>query len=126
MSSWSLLTALSGFEYSAPERSLRFRPRVRRGDFRCLYSAGTAWGSYAQKLTKEKLEATLGVEGGRLQVATLRLPYLGTRAAVRASVPATVAVEHGEAALRFAPPLKLDPGETVRLAVSAAETGGTA
>ena len=44
LSSWSLLLALSGFEYSAPAGRLRFAPRVSADGFRCLFSTGTAWG----------------------------------------------------------------------------------
>jgi len=115
MASWSLLTALSGFSYSAPEKELRFRPRVRRNDFRCMYSSGTSWGAYSQKLTQEKLEVEITVEGGNLELALLRVPFLGTKTNVVAPVRATATVKQGEAAIRFATPLSVKKGDTLRV-----------
>jgi hypothetical protein len=44
LSSWSLVTALSGFTFSAPERRLGFAPRVSPRDFRCFFTTGDGWG----------------------------------------------------------------------------------
>ena len=110
MSSWSLLTALSGFSYSAPDGDLRFHPRVSPANFRALYSTGTAWGSYTQKRTAARLEAQVEVAGGRLEFAQLRLP--APRAAkVKAPVPAKVEARDGEAVVRFDSPVRLDKGQ---------------
>jgi non-lysosomal glucosylceramidase len=43
LSSWSLLTAWSGYDYDAPTGRLAFAPR-QPGRFRCFWSTGTAWG----------------------------------------------------------------------------------
>ncbi|RKY04068.1 hypothetical protein DRP77_04870, partial [Candidatus Poribacteria bacterium] len=48
MSSWSVLLALSGYAYSAPERSLYFSPRLRPHDFKCFWSTGSGWGVFRQ------------------------------------------------------------------------------
>ena len=69
LSSWSLLLALSGFEYSAPAGRLRFAPRVAGDGFRCLFSAGTAWGT----VELGAREATLTVEAGELRLRTLEI-----------------------------------------------------
>jgi uncharacterized protein (DUF608 family) len=69
MSSWSLLTALSGFSYSAPEKMLGFRPRVNAANFRCLFSTGTSWGVFSQQGNAVEL----AVHGGKLEVAGLRV-----------------------------------------------------
>lgn len=118
MSSWSLLTALSGFSYSAPERELRFRPRVNQSDFRCLYSSGTSWGNYSQKLTPASLDAQITLEGGVLELLTLRLPYLGSKARLAAPVPAKVTVKDAEATIRFASALLLKTGDRLRVSAS--------
>lgn len=118
MSSWSLLTALSGFSFSAPDRELRFRPRLRRAEFRALYSAGVAWGQYRQ-LTKEgRLEAEVSVEGGELELARLRLPFRGPKVTLKTRGPARAAVRDGEAVIEWDRPLRLRPGE--RLSVTLA------
>jgi uncharacterized protein (DUF608 family) len=69
LSSWSLLLALSGFEYSAPAGRLRFAPRVAGDGFRSLFSAGTAWGT----VELGAREATLTVEAGELRLRTLEI-----------------------------------------------------
>ena len=118
MASWSLLTALSGFAYSAPERDLRFRPRVNAADFRCLFSTGTAWGVYSQRGTKQALTAEVVVHGGKLELATLRLPFAATKATVKAEHLPKVTLAHGEAAVRFAQPFALAPGEKLSLSLA--------
>jgi len=111
MSSWSLLTALSGFSYSAPEKTLRFRPRVNESNFRCLFSAGTAWGSYTQRRKEMALEADITVEGGALELAQIRVPYPGTAPKVATPLQATAQMEDGEAIIRPASPLRLAKGD---------------
>jgi uncharacterized protein (DUF608 family) len=117
MSSWSLLTALAGFSYSAPEQSLRFRPRVSPDDFRCLFSTGTAWGSYSQKRVQQKLDAQIMIEGGRLELARIRLPYPGPSPKVTASVAASAQSEDGEAVIRPRSLLKLEKGDRLSLRI---------
>ena len=69
MASWSLLNALSGFHYSAPERVVTFDPKLRLKEFRCLFSAGTGWGVYSQSAGVAKID----VIEGRLVVETVRI-----------------------------------------------------
>lgn len=49
MASWALLTALSGFQFDMTAGTVSFSPRVNADDFRCFWSAGSAWGVYTQK-----------------------------------------------------------------------------
>ncbi len=118
MSSWSLLTAISGFAYSAPLKEIRFRPQVSQAQFRCMYSAGTAWGSYAQQAAKGKLDSEIAVEGGAMELATVRVPFSGARAQVTASSPANVEVADGEAIVRFGSPVKLGVNQKLRFSLS--------
>jgi uncharacterized protein (DUF608 family) len=69
LSSWALLLALSGYEYSAPAGRLRFAPRVPAGEFRCLFTAGTAWGS----VSIDEHGATVTVAEGELRLHTLEV-----------------------------------------------------
>jgi uncharacterized protein (DUF608 family) len=117
MSSWSLLSALSGFSYSAPEKTLRFRPRVSPDSFRCLFSAGVAWGSYSQTRAGGKLDAGIKVEGGVLELAQIRLPYPGAAPKVTASVAASAESEQGEAVIRPRAVVRLGPGDSLALKI---------
>jgi non-lysosomal glucosylceramidase len=69
LSSWALLLALSGYEYSAPAGRLRFAPRVSTADFRCLFTAGTAWGEV--RIRGESAELT--VHAGELRLRRLEI-----------------------------------------------------
>ncbi|HKX00236.1 MAG TPA: GH116 family glycosyl hydrolase [Bryobacteraceae bacterium] len=118
MSSWSVLTAISGFDYSAPHKAIRFAPRVSASNFRCLYSTGTAWGSYAQQAAKQNLDAEIAVEGGALELAIVRLPFSGTHAKVSSSHPAVAEAARGEAVVRLSPPVKLSGGQKLKLTLA--------
>jgi uncharacterized protein (DUF608 family) len=74
LSSWSLITALSGFSFSAPERRLGFAPRLNERDFRCFFTAGGGWGVFSQRLDKERgLAARLDVGYGEVRLRRLDL-----------------------------------------------------
>jgi len=119
MSSWSLLTAVSGFGYSAPEKEIRFRPRLSEPRFQCLYCSGTAWGSYAQQAAKGNLDVKITVEGGTLELASIRVPFSGARAKVTSSTPARVDVAAHEAVVRFRTVVVLGPGENLTVSLVA-------
>ncbi|MBI4873772.1 MAG: hypothetical protein HY822_03955 [Acidobacteria bacterium] len=115
MSSWSLLTALSGFAFSAPRKDLRFRPHVNRASFRALFSTGTSWGSYTQRDTKGEFKVLIEVEGGELELATLRVPCSNPKARLVTPRKGQLQIAQGEASIGYAPPLKLAPGESLAL-----------
>jgi hypothetical protein len=120
MSSWSLILALSGYQYSAVEKSLSFAPKVNAEDFRCFFSTGTAWGSFAQKLKDTRLEATVEVRHGKLEIKTLGL----TIAKAATKVKATIGGKTVEASLDksgrivFAKAVKVEEGDVLDVRVS--------
>lgn len=86
MSSWALLLALSGFEYSLPEGRIGFDPLLNQDDFQVFWSLGPGWGIYGQKLESRSFVATLRVEYGQLPVREifLELPEdLGSKKILR-------------------------------------------
>ena len=74
--------ALSGYEYSAPARRLRFSPRLAAPDFR---TAGTTWGT----VRISAREAVVQVEAGELTLQRLEI---------------------GERVHEFTPPAVIRPG----------------
>ncbi|HIE25719.1 TPA: hypothetical protein EYP66_00350 [Candidatus Poribacteria bacterium] len=64
MASWSVLLALSGYHYSAPEKMLQFAPRINAENFRTFWSTGSGWGVFTQKVDEsgqmEQLKALYG------------------------------------------------------------------
>ena len=90
LSSWALMLALSGYAYNGPRSHLRFAPKVAQDDFRCLFTAGMAWGSVAIRGS----QAVLAVHGGRLSLRTLEI---------------------GEHTHRFDPPRTISAGEVLEV-----------
>ena len=83
LASYSVLLALSGFRYSAAERSVTFRPRLNGENFQCFFAAGSAWGLYSQKRQGGGLSATIETRHGEL---VLRRVVLGNESAVKVTV----------------------------------------
>jgi hypothetical protein len=117
MSSWSLVTALSGFSYSAPEKTIRFRPRTAADGFRSLFSAGTAWGVYSQQRAGQSLQAEISVEGGSLELARIRVPWPGKAPKVTAPVEAAADYEDGEAVIRPKTLVKMVAGDKLAIKI---------
>jgi len=123
MASWSLLLALSGFHYSAPAGQIAFAPAVNAEHFRCFFSAGSGWGSFAQQSGDGMFAASLELRAGSLRLAriALRPPTAPTRVSVTLNGDALEArLEQAGAGVLvvFGQPLALNEGETleVRLA----------
>ena len=84
MASYALLGALSGFRYSAVERSLYFSPRLPADPFRCFFSTASAWGTVT--LTQKAL--TIDVVEGELTVESIYLN--GAKRPIRLDTPVTI------------------------------------
>jgi hypothetical protein len=124
MASWSLLPALTGFRYSAPEKWIAFGPLIRKEAFRSFFTAGSGWGLFSQKSAAAdgRLAALLELRHGRLELAEFRLRPLAPQArysvAARVgnqAVPASLEKRDGYLCARFARPVGLATGD--RLAV---------
>jgi hypothetical protein len=73
MSSWSLLLALSGFEYDGPRGRLRFSPRCQPENFKSFYSTAEGWGTFSQKAGGKTQKTTLAVLAGRVWLKTFQI-----------------------------------------------------
>jgi len=73
MASYSVLLALSGFRYSAVEKSATFQPKIRAENFQCFFAAGSAWGLYSQRQQKGSLSAKLECRYGAVSLKRLLL-----------------------------------------------------
>jgi uncharacterized protein (DUF608 family) len=125
MSSWSLLLALSGYRYSAPTRSLGFAPRLWAEDFRCFFTAGETWGSYAQHHDGSRQTHELDLRWGNLILERLSVPRLaegsGPRlirlAAAGAELEGRLAVDGEALTVELAPPVTLHVGDRLLLEI---------
>ena len=70
MASWSILLALSGFEYDGVQHMIGFEPKLNEDNFSTFWSCGTAWGNYWQSGGSAGIE----VEYGSLKLNSLQIP----------------------------------------------------
>lgn len=122
MASWSLLTALSGYRFDLPRKTLGFEPRWRAEDWQSFWSTSRAWGTFAQRLEQDKGEIALGVVSGELELAKLVLGSFKKAMRVRATLgdqhlSAQAALEEGKLVVTFAPALHLSAGQALQLAL---------
>jgi non-lysosomal glucosylceramidase len=91
MSSWGVLLALSGQSYSGPEMRMGFDPKMNAGDFRTVWTTGSGWGAYSQKMASEKsliLKLEAGAGALDLKEFDFVLPPKAAGKLVRAIKPA--------------------------------------
>lgn len=72
LASWGLVAAHSGFRYDAVGGHVGVPGRA-PGSFRCLWSAGDAWGSLTQITSTADTRVTLEVVEGEIAFTTLRV-----------------------------------------------------
>ena len=124
MASWSVLLALSGFRYSAPEKAMGFAPRIRSRAFACFWSTGTGWGLFRQTIDGASHTAEVAVRFGTLELSSLTLQTPaseGSQVQVSCggtSVPETVEIEDGEARVRCASPVRMATGASLWVVLS--------
>ena len=81
LASWAVLTAVSGYYFDLPNKTLGFEPRLNAEDWRAFWSADGAWGLYEQQMRDGRGTAKLAVAYGALPIERL---LLGTFPAVSA------------------------------------------
>ncbi|MGZ5480268.1 MAG: GH116 family glycosyl hydrolase, partial [Candidatus Aminicenantales bacterium] len=129
MSSWGVLLALSGQTYSGPEMRIGFDPKMNADDFRTVWTAGSGWGTYAQKAeTGKGMTATLEAGSGTLDLKELdfALPPAAAGKSIRsvkaflASSPAAASVRKEGDTVRIilTKPVRVEPGKPLTLAIA--------
>lgn len=86
LASWSVLTALAGFQFDMVDKMLGFSPRLDAQSCRTFWSVDGAWGLFEQRTSDDAAEATLSVAYGALPIERLALAGLPAAASVRATI----------------------------------------
>lgn len=84
MASYGLLIALSGFRYSAPEKTLYLKPQLDADPFEVFFSTATGWGT----IRIRGREVMVRMEEGYLDIQKLVLEKDGTTTTVHPAVTA--------------------------------------
>jgi uncharacterized protein (DUF608 family) len=120
MSSWSLLLALSGWEYDGPRQLLRFAPKLGTARFKSLWTGPVGWGSVEQAPAGNRRTIALEVHGGEYRLQQLITPASPNtnRVAVSAagrSVRSDWRVEDGQVRIAWSEPLVIRAGEALQV-----------
>ncbi|MHB9031778.1 MAG: GH116 family glycosyl hydrolase [Anaerolineae bacterium] len=120
LASWSVLTALTGYEFDMPRKHLGFNPRVWPVNFKSLWTVDSGWGTYEQDVTPGQATVTLAAQAGYLDLASLTLGGLGkniqlTSILASPQIAASLVTTKGVPEVVFASPLHLAEGETLEL-----------
>jgi uncharacterized protein (DUF608 family) len=73
MSSWAVVLALNGFDYSAPERRLTLKPRMRGTTIRSFWTLPSGWGTFAHVRSSANQRAEIHAVEGKLALSRLVL-----------------------------------------------------
>jgi len=73
LASWSLLLALSDYEYDGRYHSIGFSPKLKFSDFRCFFSTDTGWGMFTQEITSDFYRVEIVDVYGKIKVKNIRL-----------------------------------------------------
>jgi hypothetical protein len=128
LASWSVLLALGGYAYSAPEGRLGFTPRLRQKNFRCFFSTGSCWGIFSQRAGGKRQRERVEVRYGELGLKEFRFKWAKGGRPKRSSLRVRKGKEkisgtlqrRGEALIvKFETPLTLAAGESLTITVDA-------
>jgi len=79
MSSWGILTALSGFGFDMTKGELSFAPTIQKENFQTFWAAGDSWGLFRQTQKGNKVNVALSLLSGKARIRTLLLPHSSKR-----------------------------------------------
>jgi non-lysosomal glucosylceramidase len=118
MSSWSLLLALSGWEYDGPRQALRFTPRHTPEQFKGFFTGPEGWGSLRQSRQGQTQRNELQLKEGRLALMELTLAVPANPAQVKVqhkgkTVAAAFTYDSGLLRIALKAPLHLQAGDTL-------------
>ena len=124
MSSWAVLLALSGFQYSGVEHQLTLVPRVRSSNFRSIWSIPSGWGSYSRRIRTQLQEVILEVSEGEISLARMLLvqktPVKAAKVNVQLgseSIAASVGGDASRSEFDFGRVVQVTPGHPLRVSL---------
>ncbi len=124
MASWSVLLALSGFEYDGVKKHIGFAPRINPENFRSFFSTGSAWGRFRQTLSSKGNVARMEVLFGEETLKSFSLALDGTtRRPVTGRLDDepldfTTTIVEGKLLLTFRSPIQIKAGGTLEVSLS--------
>jgi uncharacterized protein (DUF608 family) len=118
MSSWSLLLALSGWDYDGPRQALRLTPRHTPENFKGFFAGPDGWGSLRQTRQGAAQRNELSVREGRLTVAEITLASNAAPKRLKVesggkTIPSTFSFNVGVVVVALQTPAVVQAGQTL-------------
>jgi len=125
MASHGAFIGACGYEHHGPKGHLGFAPKLTQENFRAPLTAAEGWGTFAQTISGNKMDASVEIKSGQLKLQTLRLTFANASKAVGAtaklggnSVPVTCAFDGDRALLTFASSLTIAEGQKLSVEIA--------
>lgn len=122
MASYGVYLAACGYEHHGPRGHLGFAPRLSPERFRAAFTAAEGWGTFEQRRSAARQQASLAVKWGRLRLRTLALDVPAEIDAARLAVtvagkpvPAAARREGTRVLLTLAAETTLNAGERIEV-----------
>lgn len=120
MSSWSLLLALSGWEYDGPRQTLRIAPRHTPENFKSFFVGPEGWGKVVQARNLGSQRNEIHLNEGKLVLSQLILSATAKPREVKARrarklVESAFSFESGSVTLRFKEPVIVQAGRMLAI-----------
>src|SRR5690606_38307170 len=77
MASYGTFINACGFTFHGPKKRIGFNPKINPQDFKAAFTASEGWGSFSQKKSSDKLNATIKLEKGQLELTEISLYAMG-------------------------------------------------
>jgi uncharacterized protein (DUF608 family) len=123
MSSWAVILALNGFQYSGPKKGLILTPRTRGSSLRSFWTLPTGWGGFSHSTSAKTQQVEISAAEGKMTIATLMLEGIGkVRAAIKLgddTIEATVSEEGNRRRIVFAREVEITPGKALTVTLRA-------
>ncbi len=112
MSSYGTFITACGFEYNGPNGSIAFAPKINPDDFKAPFTAAEGWGTFEQRQNRQRLQAKIHVNHGKLALQKIILqPAEGMKAnetnclVGNKKIPANVTQSGGRIEIQFNSPV---------------------
>ena len=117
MSSWAVLLALNGFQYSGPEKRLTLTPRLRAASVQSFWTLPSGWGSFTHSSGAATQRVDIRPVEGKLTLSTLVLKGEGkNRVSAKLNnetIDATMSAEAGVSRIKFSRDVEITPDRSL-------------
>jgi uncharacterized protein (DUF608 family) len=113
MSSWAVILALNGFQYSGPEKQLILIPRTPGSGLRSFWTLPSGWGGFSHSTSAKTQQVEISAAEGKLTLARLALGGTGAAEATSKTgseaIPASVREEGNRRIVAFEHDVEITP-----------------